>query len=125
VRLAISVYVELRYPKLSVPEPTEHLVRMMRDFVESRGAKFVIGEYDGKTMVDFFMSERIPYVSLDGPPGRDDLRYHPPDGPSHWTPAGQAEAGANILRLLVETGIVQPEPAARGSERVLKAGEPN
>jgi hypothetical protein len=107
VRLAISVYVEFSHRKVNIPDPTEHLIRMMRDFVEARGAKFVIGELDGKTMVNFFSAERIPYVSLEGAPDRPDLHYHAADGLGHWNPAGQAEAGAKILGLLVENGIVR------------------
>jgi hypothetical protein len=33
-RLAVSAYVHLRHPRVRVPDPTEHLIGMMRDLVE-------------------------------------------------------------------------------------------
>src|SRR5262249_41455967 len=42
-RVAVSVYVELKYPRIDVPDPTERLVGMIRDFVEQHGAKFAVG----------------------------------------------------------------------------------
>jgi hypothetical protein len=111
VRAALMAYVQVRYSRLRVPDPTERLIEMTRDFVQAHGAKFLVGELDGNKMAAFFQSHGIPYVSLDEPPGRDDLRYKLPNGGlGHWTPAGHAFAGAAILHLLEKTGAMTPPP---------------
>ena len=43
VRVAVSAYVLIANPVVTVPDPTEHLIGMMREFVESKGAKFLVG----------------------------------------------------------------------------------
>src|SRR5258708_39165750 len=43
VRLALLGYSSIRNRKVSVPDPTEQLVAMMRDLVEAHGAKFLVG----------------------------------------------------------------------------------
>src|SRR5690242_20154725 len=42
-RTAAAAYVEIRYPRLWLPDPTEQLVDKMRDFVQARGARLVVG----------------------------------------------------------------------------------
>jgi len=42
-RLAVTGYVYLRYPRITMPDPTERLVDVMRRFAESRGGTFVVG----------------------------------------------------------------------------------
>jgi hypothetical protein len=117
-RVAISAYVAIRHPVVSVPDPTEHLVGMMRDFVETHGAKFLVGELDGRGMVGFLQAEKIPYVSLDEPPGRDGLRYRMGRGLGHWTPVGHAVVGAALMKLFEETGIAVPASALSASRRI-------
>ena len=43
VRLAISIYVELRYPRVNVADPTERLIGAIQDFVEARGGRLLFG----------------------------------------------------------------------------------
>jgi len=111
VRLVISAYVALRHPAIEVPDATEQLVGRMRDLVKGRGARFLVGELDGGSLVPFLRSENIPYVSLDELTDREDLRYPVGGGLGHWTPAGHAVAGAAILRLLRESGALAPTTA--------------
>ena len=42
-RLATNAYLRLRYPNVTVPDPTEKLMAKIRDFVEGNGGKFMVG----------------------------------------------------------------------------------
>jgi len=68
-RLAISAYVELKYPRIEIPDPTERLVGMMRDFVEAKGATLVVGlEYRDEPLEAYLRREQITYTSFEGAP---------------------------------------------------------
>jgi hypothetical protein len=69
-------------------------------------------------MVGFLQGEKIPYASLDGPPGRDDLRYRMGRGLGHWTPLGHAVVGATLMKLFEEAGIVVDSSALSASRRI-------
>ena len=43
MRVAVSAYVLIASPVVTVPDPTERLIGMMRELVESQGAKFLVG----------------------------------------------------------------------------------
>src|SRR5262245_39676170 len=43
VRVAVSAYVLIAHPQVTVPDPTERLIGMVQEFVESKGAKFLVG----------------------------------------------------------------------------------
>lgn len=51
-------YVYFRYPKITVPDPTEQLVGMMHDFITARGARFMIGLQHHEARLETFLSAR-------------------------------------------------------------------
>ena len=102
-RLAVSVYVGLRHPKIVVPDPTEPLVDMMRGFVEAHGAKLLVGLTRREPRLEAFLDARgIAHTSFDG----TDL--YPGFG-THWTPKGHVEVAARLMALFAATGLA-PEP---------------
>jgi lysophospholipase L1-like esterase len=95
-RLAIAVYIKIRYPKITVPDPTERLVDRIAQFVTANGAKFFVGlQAEDKELIRHLQDRRIPFVSLDGAP------FYP--GASvggHWTPEGQKVVADRFFDLL-------------------------
>ena len=66
-RLATNIYVRLRYPPLSVPDPTEKLMGNIREFVEGNGAKFLVGiQHHDEALVRYLEANRIPFAKLYG-----------------------------------------------------------
>ena len=66
-RAVMTGYVYLRYPRIAVPDPTERLVGMMQDFVESHGAKFLVGlENLDLQLVQFLQARKIPWNDFRG-----------------------------------------------------------
>ena len=107
VRLAILSYSLIRDHKVSVPDPTEQLVSMMRDLVETRGAKFLVGlQRHDPALETFLNSKNIPYTRFD-----EAERY--PEWGSHWTPAGHAFVAQRLMTLLSERGVIPPASASR------------
>lgn len=107
-RLVATIYVKLRYPLLYVPDPTERLVSKIRDFVETNGAKFLVGlQYGDPALIRYLRANRIPFVTFDGAP------FYPGAGAgSHWTPDGHKLVAERVLGLLSENNIVQHETPA-------------
>jgi len=100
-RLAVTGYIHLRHPQVAVPDPTERLVGMMRDMVESRGAKFLVGLQFGDAKLEAFLrAQEIRYTSFDG---ADSYRVQG----NHWTPKGHALVADRIKALLSEAGVVK------------------
>jgi hypothetical protein len=95
-RLAVAVYVKLRYPKITVPDPTERLVDRIAEFVAANGAKFFVGlQAEDKELIRHLQERRIPFVSLDGAP------FYPGAGiGGHWTPEGQKMVADRFFDLL-------------------------
>ena len=69
-RFAVAVYVKIRYPKITVPDPTEQLVATgSPTFVTANGAKFFVGlQSEDKELIQHLQDRRTPFVSLDGAP---------------------------------------------------------
>jgi hypothetical protein len=110
LRLAIRAYIAIRYEAKSVPDPTETLITMMRDFVTSRGATFLVGLTRGEAGLEAFLAAQgIRYVAFD-----DAERF--PDWGSHWNPAGHASVAASILDLLRKERVV---PVTAASDPIL------
>ena len=109
-RLATNVYVRLRYPPLSVPDPTEKLVGNIREFVEGNGAKFLVGiQHHDEALVRYLEANRIPFVKLDGA-----AFYTGGFGP-HWTPEGHKFVAERLLGLLSANNIVHYDAAAQNN----------
>jgi hypothetical protein len=100
-RLAVTSYVYLRHPMIAVPDPTERLVGMMRDLVESRGARFLVGLQFGDPKLEAFLhAQDIRYTSFDG------ADSYTVQG-NHWTPKGHALVADRLKALLSEAGVVK------------------
>ena len=100
-RLAVTSHIYLRYPNIAVPDPTERLVGMMRDLVESRGATFLVGLQFGDAKLEAFLrAQDIRYTSFDG---ADSYMVQG----NHWTPKGHALVADRLKVLLSEAGVVK------------------
>jgi len=106
-RAAVTGYVHWRYPEISVPDPTERLVMMMKELVESRGAKFLVGvQYHDQQLEAYLQAQKIRYTSFEG------ADSYERDG-SHWTPKGHVLVAKRLKDLLFETGaikVAEPSP---------------
>ena len=99
-RVAVSALVEINHPAVHVADPTERLIGMMRDFVQSHGARFMVGLQDkGSGLEPFLTAQNIPFTSLEG------AEHHFGDG-DHWTPNGHAFVAKRLTTLLSETGAI-------------------
>lgn len=98
-RVLVSAYVLLRHPPVSVPDPTERLIDMMRMTVESHGAKFLVGlQYRDPQYEAYLRARGIPYASFDG------AEHYFGDG-DHWTPKGHALVADRLMELLAQNGV--------------------
>jgi hypothetical protein len=98
-RLAISAYVELRHRRVTVPDPTEKLIGMMRDFVQSRGARLVVGvQYREPRLEAYLAAENILFTTFEGGEQFDSSK--------HWTPAGNQLVADRLMALLKGRGLV-------------------
>jgi lysophospholipase L1-like esterase len=98
-RVAVSAYVLIAHPPLNVPDPTERLIGMMKDFVESKGAKLLIGlQYREPALEAALSAMKIPYATFEG------AEHEPGDG-DHWTPKGHQLVAERLMTLLSENGI--------------------
>jgi len=103
VRLAISGYFELRYPRVKVADPTERLVGAVQNFVEARGGRLLFGLQWQEPALEAYLRERkISYTRFDG--AEEDASHH-------WTPAGNAEVAQRLLKFFSEVGIPAAGPA--------------
>lgn len=99
-RVFVSAYVLVATPAVAVPDPTEHLIGMMRDFVQSQGAKFLVGlQYRDEKYEAYLKAQKIPYVSFEG------AEHYRGDG-DHWTPKGQELVAERLMKLLNGNGVV-------------------
>jgi lysophospholipase L1-like esterase len=98
-RAAVTGFVQLRHPAIEVPDPTENLVGMMRDLVEARGAKLLVGLQYHEPQIEAFLHARgIPFAAFDG------AEIYQDDG-NHWTPRGHALVARRLMPLLAAAGI--------------------
>ena len=88
----------MKHPPLTQPDPTEHLVEMMRDLVQTNGARFFVGlqRHDAR-YESFLHAKHIPFVSF------DDAEAYPTHG-NHWTPKGNAFVADRLRALLAKGG---------------------
>jgi lysophospholipase L1-like esterase len=106
-RAAVTAYIYLRYPQIMVPDPTLHLIDMMRERVEARQKKFLIGLQRHDAALEAFLRQRgIPFTDFDGAAAFDR------DG-NHWTPQGQKLVAERLQALLVDAGGFASPPASQ------------
>ncbi|MDH6263328.1 SGNH/GDSL hydrolase family protein [Bradyrhizobium sp. BR13661] len=111
VRLANAVYLKLRYPKITVPDPTDRLVDMIRDYVESHGAKFLVGmQTTDADLVRHLEAEHVPFVTFDGAGAYPGLGTG-----EHWTPEGHKLVAERLLGLLQANHVIEQAPPAMGA----------
>ncbi len=107
-RAAVTGYIYFRYPKITVPDPTDRLVEMMHDFVTARHAKFLVGLQRHDARLEMFLrAQGIPYASFDGAATNADG--------NHWTPAGHQLVSDRLRALLTAAGVA----ALPGSEPIV------
>ena len=112
VRLGHAVYMKLRHPVLFVPDPTERLVDMIREFVESNGAKFLVGlQSTDAALVRHLQVRQIPFVTFDG------AGAYPGAGVGgHWTPEGHKVVAERLLGLLAANGVIGQQRSDAGGK---------
>ena len=114
-RFAISAYVELRHPRVRVPDPTERLLEMVQDFVRDHGATFLVGLTIHDAKLEAFLRRRnIPFSVFQGAGVIADLGGV--KDTLHWSPQGHASVADRTLQLLTDTGVLTlPERRPRSS----------
>ena len=106
-RLVTNAYVQLKYPAVAVPDPTEKVVAKIREFVEGNGAKFMVGiQYHDEALANYLEANRIPFAKLEGAEFYTQGGWGP-----HWTPEGHKFVAARILGMLTANGIVRRDAA--------------
>lgn len=108
-RLVNAVFLKVRHPALTVPDPTERLVSKLRDFVQANGGRFLVGlQYRDPELMRHLQAEKIPFVSFDG------AEFYPGAAAgTHWTPDGHKLVAERVLRLLSDNNIVQAAVRSR------------
>jgi len=105
-RVAVAAWVQVAVPRIYVPDPTEHLVAMMRDLVVARGARFLVGVQSRRRdarIGPFLDAQGIANTSFDGAESFDDFGWH-------WTPKGQAYVADTLLALFARNAIALGQP---------------
>ena len=94
-RLFAFAYVDIRYPQLFVPDPTEPIVSKMRDFVKAHGARLIAGLQSGDArLIEHLKVEGIPFVTFEG------AESYAAQYGAHWTPQGQSLVADRLSALL-------------------------
>jgi hypothetical protein len=105
-RFGFLAYTHIRYPKTIVPDPTTQLVGMMRDYVNERGATFLVGLQKADPALEPFLAEqKIPFVRF------DDADIIPGDG--HWNSRGHVTVAGRLVELFKAQGLVALDGAPR------------
>lgn len=107
-RMAVAAYVEVRYPRVSVPDATEQLVDKIGEFVQASGARFAVGmQSSDQKLMQHLGEKKIPFVAFDG------AEAYPSDNGSHWTPTGNRAVAERLGKFLAENKIVQSSDGTR------------
>lgn len=111
-RLATAAYAGLRTPLRFVPDPTERLVSKIREFVESNGARFMVGvQMRDDALIRHLEASRISYVTLDG------AASYPAVSGAHWTPEGHHLVADRVFTLLSENNIIPADARAASVDK--------
>ena len=107
-RVAVYNFIDLVHPAIDVPDPTERLIGLIKDFVEAGGAKLVVGmQRTDQKLSQYLTAQNIPQVAFDGADA-----YSGPSG-AHWTPDGQKLVADRLYGLLATNGLVGAGEEAR------------
>ena len=99
-RVAVSAYVLIAHPPVTVSDPTEHLVGIMKKFVELHGAKFMVGlQFNDPALEAALTAQKIRFTSFDG------ADHENGDG-DHWTPKGHQQVAEQLMTLLRDSGVI-------------------
>ncbi len=108
-RMATNAYVRITHPRLSVPDPSEKIVGMIRGFVEANGAKFMVGiQYHDEALTRYLEANHIPVAQLAGA----DFYTQGGWGP-HWTPEGHQFVADRIIGMLDANNIPRADVGAQ------------
>ena len=100
-RAAVFAWMALAHPQITVPDPTERLVGMMRDYVTAKGARFLVGlQITEPQMVAYLQAQNILYIAFDGADVYRGMEFG-----FHWTPAGHELVAQRLLTLLERAGV--------------------
>jgi hypothetical protein len=113
-RVAVSAWIQATVPRIYVPDPTEHLLTTMRDFVQTRGAKFLVGEQKREhdpRIGPFLDAQGIPNTAFDAADSFDDFGFH-------WTPKGHVTVADALMALFARNGIAGAQSAGGADARV-------
>ena len=103
-RAAVFAWMALAHPQVTVPDPTERLVGMMREYVTAKGAKFLVGlQITEPQLAAYLQAQNIPYVAFDGADVYRGIEFG-----FHWTPAGHELVAQRLMPLLERAGITPP-----------------
>lgn len=98
-RAAIAAYVYGKHPPVHVADPTERLIAMMRDLVQSHGARFLVGLQRRDARYEaFLVAQEIPFVTFEG------ADTYPTHG-NHWTPRGNVFVADKLAAFLAEQDV--------------------
>jgi hypothetical protein len=105
VRLGFVAFNRFSHIGVTVPDPTTQLIGMMRKFVESHQARFLVGlQYEDPELEPYLAAEGIPYVRFDG------AETLPED--THWSFAGHVTVARRIMDLFVAQKTLETVAAA-------------
>jgi hypothetical protein len=97
-RLAAATYVEISSPAVNVPDPTEHLVDEIDEFVGAHNAKLLLAlQSRDDRLIAHLQARRIPFTTLDGA-----AAYGAQYG-SHFTPDGHEFVSRRLLEFFRQT----------------------
>jgi hypothetical protein len=103
-RAAVFAWTQLRHPAVTVPDPTERLIGMMRDYVTEKRATFLVGlQITEPQLVGYLQEQKIPYVAFDGA----DI-YRGQEFGFHWTSAGHELVAQRLMTLLKRAEVITP-----------------
>ena len=100
-RAAMFAWMALAHPQITVPDPTERLIGMMREFVTANGATFLVGlQITEPQLAAYLQAQNIPYAAFDGADVYRGIEFG-----FHWTPAGHELVAQRLMGLLERAGI--------------------
>src|SRR5262249_31908731 len=98
-RFVVNAYWALRNREIIVPDRTEDLIGMMRQTVEARGGRLVVGLQRHEPRLEAYLqAQKILYTTFGEAPAY-------PIAGWHWTPEGNALVAKKYLALFAEIGI--------------------